>query len=112
VPLRVEHAGEMTAALADPGLYEHIGGAPPTPAELEERYARWERGHSPDDAQGWLNWIVRKRSAGEAVGVAELTATIAPANSASETVAARLGMVATGERVAGEVRWVRDLRLG
>lgn len=148
----------MRAALADPRLYEHVGGAPPTRAELEAQYERRERGHSPDGAQGWLNWIVRMRSAGEAAGyvqatlteadgsttaqlawviaqarqggglageaaaavaewlaaagVAELTAMIAPANGASEKVAARLGMVATGERIAGEVRWVRDLRRG
>src|SRR5215207_9766182 len=60
-PLRPDHAREMVAVLADPGLYVHTGGSPPSEAELAERYARQSRGASPDGGQGWLNWILRLR---------------------------------------------------
>jgi RimJ/RimL family protein N-acetyltransferase len=80
-PLRVEHATEMVAVLADPRLYEFIGGAPPSEDELRAAYAR--RVAHP----GWLNWIVRADA--NAIGavqatvtgqVAELAWVIAPAH--------------------------------
>ncbi|MFC7327015.1 GNAT family N-acetyltransferase [Marinactinospora rubrisoli] len=38
-PLRVSHAEEMSAALADPELFRYIGGTPPSAARLRSRYA-------------------------------------------------------------------------
>jgi RimJ/RimL family protein N-acetyltransferase len=67
-PLRVDHAEEMAPLLADRGLYAFTGGEPPTLAELRARYARQAAGRSPDGAQAWLNWIVRRREDGHAVG--------------------------------------------
>jgi RimJ/RimL family protein N-acetyltransferase len=53
-PLRVEHARELVAVLADPALYAFTGGRPPSEEELAARYARQLAGDP-----GWLNWIVR-----------------------------------------------------
>jgi RimJ/RimL family protein N-acetyltransferase len=72
-PLRIEHAVEMVDVLADPALYEHIGGHPPSRAELSARYRRQVKGASPDGRQRWLNWVLRLRSSGEAVGVVQAT---------------------------------------
>jgi RimJ/RimL family protein N-acetyltransferase len=65
-PLRVEDAAEMAAVLADPALYTVIGGAPPTEAELAERYAFQLDGH-PE----WVNRVVRVD--GRAVGYVQAT---------------------------------------
>jgi len=87
-PLRVEHAGEMAEVLADPRLYDYIGGGPPSPAQLRTRYALVVAGHSPDRRHGWLNWIARERDTGAAVG----------------SVQATIGVV--GDRWEAEVAWV------
>lgn len=72
-PLRVDHAEEMASLLDDPGLYTFIGGRPATREELRERYRRLVVGRSPDGSQGWLNWVVRRRDDGRAVGTAQAT---------------------------------------
>lgn len=75
-PLRADHAEEMTPLLADPGLYGFTGGQPPTLEELRAQYERQATGRSPDGAQAWLNWIVRRRDDGQAVGFVQ--AAVAP----------------------------------
>lgn len=67
-PLRVDHAGEMAPLLADAELYTFTGADPPTLEELRARYARQVTGRSPDGVESWLNWIVRRRDDGQAVG--------------------------------------------
>jgi RimJ/RimL family protein N-acetyltransferase len=74
-PLRVEHAAEMHPLLGDRALHAYIGGEPPSQAQLRTRYALQSAGHSPDRTQGWLNWIVRDRSSGAAVGTVQATLT-------------------------------------
>ena len=66
-PLRVDHAAEMAAVLADPTMYEFTGGDPPSEVDLTARYRR-QTAHD-----GWLNWILRLRSTGEAVGTVQAT---------------------------------------
>jgi RimJ/RimL family protein N-acetyltransferase len=66
-PLRIDHATEMVAVLADPGLYEFTGGAAPTEPDLVARYTL--RISRPD----WLNWVLRVRSSGEAAGFVQAT---------------------------------------
>jgi len=66
-PLRVDHAAEMVAVLADPAMYEFTGGDPPSEADLTARYRR-QTAHD-----GWLNWVLRLRSTGEAVGTVQAT---------------------------------------
>lgn len=85
VPLRSEDAAEMAEVLADPDLYTFVGGAPPTADELEARYRDWLMG-SPRAGERWLNWAIRLRDDGAAVG--HLQATI------------------TGAGVAADIAWV------
>lgn len=63
----------MAAVLADPSIYEFTGGEPPSEDELHERYQFLESQRSPDGSQSWLNWIVRERASGDAVGTMQAT---------------------------------------
>ena len=72
-PLQVGHAEEMAPLLDDVGLHAFTGGAPATVAELRDRYARQVLGHSPDGSQRWLNWVLRRREDGQAVGTVQAT---------------------------------------
>ncbi|MGW2154585.1 GNAT family N-acetyltransferase [Nonomuraea sp. NPDC001699] len=68
VPLRVEHAAEMAAVLADQRLHEFIGGVPATEQELRARYERLVAGPS-----GWHNWVLRLRADGRLTGYVQAT---------------------------------------
>jgi RimJ/RimL family protein N-acetyltransferase len=92
-PLRVEDAAEMAVVLSGPELYTHTGGAPPSEAELVERYERQVRGVSADGSQGWLNWVLRLRGDGLAGYV---QATVAP----------------TGPELGADLAWVVGRRQG
>ena len=70
-PLRVADAPEMARVLSAPELYAVIGGAPPTEAELTERYRQQVGGRSADGTEEWLNWVVRVDEA--AVGYVQAT---------------------------------------
>ncbi|MEM9132933.1 MAG: GNAT family N-acetyltransferase [Actinomycetota bacterium] len=71
-PLRVDHAEEMVAVLADTELYAYTGGAPPTLYELQARYGAQVRGPA-DGGEAWRNWVLRERASGEAVGFVQAT---------------------------------------
>lgn len=58
-PLTVDHAAQMVGVLTDASLYEFTGGQAPSLEALQQRYAAQIVGHSDDNTQGWLNWIVR-----------------------------------------------------
>jgi len=73
-PLRVEHAEEMAPLFDDPSLHLFIGGVPATVEELRDRYQRQVVGWSADRSQRWLNWVVRRREDGRAVGTVQATA--------------------------------------
>jgi RimJ/RimL family protein N-acetyltransferase len=68
LPLRVEHAGEMTVVLADPRLHEFIGGTPATAQQLRTRYERLVAG-----PPNWRNWVIRLRADGCLVGYVQAT---------------------------------------
>ncbi len=73
-PLRTDHAAEMAGVLADPALYEVIGGEPPTVDALRERYAR--QLHGPDDPdEEWHTWVVGEGRDGPLVGFVQATLT-------------------------------------
>jgi enoyl-CoA hydratase/carnithine racemase/RimJ/RimL family protein N-acetyltransferase len=72
-PLRVEHADELAPVLDDPALHEFIGGRPATHDELRRRFERQVTGRSRDGRDEWLNWTVRLRATGRAVGIAQAT---------------------------------------
>jgi len=63
----------MFTVLADRRLYAFIGGEPSTLQVLRERYERQVVGHSPDGTEAWLNWIIRLRPRGEAIGFVQAT---------------------------------------
>lgn len=71
-PLRPEDADELLAVLADERLYTFIGGQPPTLEELRDRCRRLAAGSSQPN-ETWLNWTVRRRSDGHAVGTLQAT---------------------------------------
>jgi RimJ/RimL family protein N-acetyltransferase len=70
-PLRADHAAEMAGVLDDERLHEFTGGSPLTSGELAARYARL--GGAAAREREWLNWIVRERAGGSAVGTVQAT---------------------------------------
>lgn len=73
-PLEARHALEMFSVLGDPAIYRFIDeSVPVAPETLEKRYQMLEGRASPDGRQSWLNWIVRERSSGRAVGYVQAT---------------------------------------
>jgi RimJ/RimL family protein N-acetyltransferase len=74
----------MFPILTDRGLYEYTGGKPPSLGQLRARYARQAAGHSPDGAQGWLNWIIRHRETGDVAGTVQATLSTADGHMSAE----------------------------
>ena len=70
--LIVDDAEEMAEVLADPALHEFTGGEPATLDDLRDRYRSWVAG-SGRDSERWLNWIVRRRGDGAAIGTVQAT---------------------------------------
>ena len=71
-PLSTAHAAPMEHVLAAAGLYEFIGGSPPSRADLEARYARQVAG--PRGAVfAWHTWIIRLVDGDEPVGYVQAT---------------------------------------
>ena len=65
----------MVDVLAGDALYAFIGGHRPTLDALRSQYARQAVGHSADGIETWLNWIIRTRPDGRAVGFVQATIT-------------------------------------
>jgi len=59
--------------LSDPTLYWFMGGAPPGLEELQRRYALLAARRSPDGEERWLNWVIRDRHTGKALGTLQAT---------------------------------------
>ncbi len=109
-PLLVDHADEMAAVLGDPALYTFTGGAPPGVEELRQQYARQVVGRSADGTEDWLNWVLRVREDGRAVGYLQATVTTEAGRRAAD-VAWVLGTGEQGRGLATEaatamVRWL------
>lgn len=83
-PLKVEHAREMSVVLNDASLYRFTGGQPLTLTALRARYSTQVTGRSPDGTQRWLNWNVRLRDIGVALGYVQATVTGEPGRAAAE----------------------------
>jgi RimJ/RimL family protein N-acetyltransferase len=115
-PLQVGDADEMAAVLADPALYEVIGGSAPTTVQLRRRYEQMVVGHSPDGREQWLNWVVRLRGddAGRAVGTVQATVMV---DGVRAEIAWIIGTPWQGRGYAGEAAqaladWLRDSGIG
>lgn len=72
-PQVARHAAEMFVVLADPRIYEHENAPPASEQSLRARYARLETRCSADGREQWLNWVVRVRDGGAAVGYVQAT---------------------------------------
>jgi RimJ/RimL family protein N-acetyltransferase len=72
-PLAPEHAEELAPVLDDVSLHRFTGGRPASAKELRARFERQIVGHSPDGCDRWLNWTVRLRATGQAVGAVQAT---------------------------------------
>ncbi|MGV0109450.1 GNAT family N-acetyltransferase [Arthrobacter sp. CP30] len=75
-PLEPQHATEMVPVLAAPELYTFTGGEPPTDDDLCARYQRQSGGQSPTGDAGWLNWVIRTKETGAAIGYVQATLTM------------------------------------
>ncbi|SBT40251.1 GNAT family N-acetyltransferase [Micromonospora auratinigra] len=105
LPLRVSHATEMAAVLADPALHTFIGGTPAAEAALRARYERLVAG-SPDPAVAWCNWVIRLRDEGCLVGTVQATVTGHEAEIAWVVGTPWQGRGIAGEAARGLVGWL------
>lgn len=109
-PLTTGHAAEMVNVLADPSLYEFIGGKPPTLEQLQRRYAAQVVGHSTDKSQWWLNWIVAlsdpRRPIGYVQATVERRADALEANIAWVISPHFQGRGLASEAAAAMIRWL------
>ncbi|WP_076468375.1 GNAT family N-acetyltransferase [Micromonospora avicenniae] len=109
-PMRISHAAEMAPLLHDERLHEFIGGEPASQEQLRARYARQVAGRSPDGSQGWLNWIVRHRATGDAVGTVQATVRLDGEREVAElawvVAAPQQGRGYAGEAALGMVGWL------
>jgi RimJ/RimL family protein N-acetyltransferase len=71
--LVADDARELAGVLGEPGLYEFTGGSPPSEPELRRLFEAWERRGPPDGSETWLNWTIRLRETGEAIGYVQAT---------------------------------------
>src|SRR5216684_3181162 len=73
--LKADHATELFEPLGDPLVYEHISETPAiTVAAVAARFAFMASGPPPDLAnECWLNYVVRLRANGTAVGRLQAT---------------------------------------
>lgn len=115
-PLQVRHAEEMAPLLDDLRLYAFIGVEPATLEELRERYGRQVVGCSPDGAQRWLNWVLRRREDERAIGTVQATVTGCGTDLTAE-VAWMLGTAHQNQGYAREaartmVTWLRQRGVG
>lgn len=108
-PLRESDAAEMAVVLDDERLHEFTGGRPASPDQLRDRFRRLAAGSGRAD-QEWLNWIVRLRASGAAVGYLQATVTGAAGHWAA-TIAWVIGVPWQSAGIASEaaaavVRWL------
>lgn len=108
-PLKASDAEEMFSVLDDAQLYVYIGGEPSTLDGLRIRYVKLEAG-SGKRSEVWVNWIVRLRTDGGAIGTVQ--ATIAEEHEPKAEVAWVIGVPWQGQGYASEaagalVAWLR-----
>jgi ribosomal-protein-alanine N-acetyltransferase len=72
-PQRFTHADEMFVVLSDPAIYRFENAPPVSVDALRARYAALESRRSPDEREQWLNWVVRVKDGGAAIGYLQAT---------------------------------------
>jgi len=72
-PLTPEDADDLLTVLSDPSLYRFMGGVPPGLEELRRRFGLVTDRRSSDSEERWLNWVIRDRHTGNALGTLQAT---------------------------------------
>lgn len=114
--LSVEDADEMVNVLGDDRLHEFIGGRPATLDELRDRYRRLIAGPTAP-GEVWLNWIVRSRHAGAAMGTVQASISQCPEGRSVAEAAWVIGIAYQGHGFASEaarslVAWLLSRGIG
>ena len=74
VPLTAQDADDLFPVLQDPALGRFTGETPPADVgAVRAGFAAWETRRSPDGAELWLNWVVRRRDDYQAIGYVQAT---------------------------------------
>ena len=74
VPLTAADADDLFPLLDDPALGRFTGETPPADVDVVRAgFAKWETRRSPDGAELWLNWVVRRRGDRRAIGYVQAT---------------------------------------
>ena len=106
-PIRQEDAQILFPVLSDPTLYEYTGGAPPASVEeLRNIYASREACRSPDGKELWLNWMIRERSRGDALGYIQATVSAVHADVAWVVGSSWQGRGFASEAARAIVEWL------
>jgi RimJ/RimL family protein N-acetyltransferase/membrane protease YdiL (CAAX protease family) len=73
-PIAPTDASDLFPVLRDERLHAFTGGTPPaSAAALRDRYVGLASGGSPDGRERWLNWVLRERGTGLAIGYVQAT---------------------------------------
>jgi RimJ/RimL family protein N-acetyltransferase len=106
-PLGAGDVDALFPLLDDPGLHVFTGGAPRTREEL----ARWVElvasGRSPDGAERWCNWVVRRLDDDAVVGTVQATIVGDEASIAWVIGTGFQGRGYAKEAAAGMATWLR-----
>ena len=74
IPMVQDDGPELFALLKEPALHEFSTDPPPVSSgEVQERIRRWETRRSPTGDDLWLNWTLRLKPRGIAVGYIQAT---------------------------------------
>lgn len=99
--LTVDDADEIVNVLDDDRLHEFIGGRPAMLDELRDRYRRIIVGPT-GPSEVWLNWIVRSRQDGAAVGTMQASISTCSEGRSVADVAWVIGVAYQGHGFASE----------
>jgi RimJ/RimL family protein N-acetyltransferase len=109
IPLVSADADDLVGLLDEPELREWISvddiGA------LRARFAAWESRRSPDGSEIWLNWVVRERRDGRALGWVQATVSGTEASVAYALLPAERGAGVASDALRALTRWLHH-RLG
>src|SRR3954468_10238125 len=105
VPLVAGDADELAGLLDDAIVRRFLGVA--ELAGLRRRFASWETRRAPHGRQSWLNWVVRARDDGRALGWVQATVEGATARVADALPRAERGGGAASDAVRALTAWLR-----
>jgi RimJ/RimL family protein N-acetyltransferase len=106
VALRSADADDLAGLLEEPHVREWLRAQ--DVGELRARFAAWESRRSPDAGDSWLNWVVRDRRDGRALGWVQASVRGDSAIVAYAILPAERGVGAASDAVRALVRWLHD----